>query len=333
LSRIYRRGRVWYIDYTDAQGRRIRESIGAKDAASRVLTERLSQAFGERYLGERHKQNVLFADFSERYMEWARANKRPRTVELNTWLLRPLLQAFGGARLDAVTVAQVEAYKVSRLQQGCGPIGVNKEVQLLRAMLRCAVEWDVLEADPVRRWTMLREPPGRLRYLSLDEIPRLLDACGPTLRPLVQAALMTGMRIGELRALRWEHVDLEHGHIHVTDSKTGERRDLPLCGALTTVLHGLARDGLQVFGSEGHRTAWRTALRRAGIQDFRFHDLRHTFASHLAMQGTPLIAIQQLLGHRSLAMTLRYAHLSPDVRIAAVEQLAQRFGANPAQEK
>jgi integrase len=167
-----------------------------------------------------------------------------------------------------------------------------------------------------------KEPRGRVRFLSDDERQRLLKACQAStsqhLYHVVVLALSTGARKMELLSLTWRNVDLKRGTIALQDTKNGERRTLPLTGLALTMMHQQVQQGdsLLVFPSPDGtkpldiRTAWKTAIRRAGIEDFRFHDLRHSAASYLAMSGASLVEIAEILGHKTLQMTKRYAHLS-----------------------
>ena len=171
---------------------------------------------------------------------------------------------------------------------------------------------------------MERENNGRDRWLTVEEEGRVLAACGPWLRDLVQFALGTGMRMGEILSLSWRGVDLIRRMAMVFHSKNGERRTIPVN---QTVLHLLKERGTLrslrmdlVFPSTTHtplesghlRRAFRVALKKAKIEDFRFHDLRHTFATRLVQAGVELYKVQRLLGHKSPMMTQRYAHHYPE---------------------
>ncbi len=177
---------------------------------------------------------------------------------------------------------------------------------------------------------MPKKPEGRLRYLDGNEIQKLLDACGKSrnsyLAPLVALALNTGMRKGELLGLTWERVDLAadfglSARITLYKTKSGKPRGVPLNQDAVAALEAVesdaeARAGLVFKRGDGSkwgqvRTAFTTALDRAGVQGFRFHDLRHTFASHFMMRGGNLYDLKEILGHADIKMTMRYAHLSP----------------------
>jgi integrase len=175
-----------------------------------------------------------------------------------------------------------------------------------------------------------KEPPGRLRYLSRqEEEDELLEGCRGRFKALVLVALHTGMRRGELLRLTWEDVDFDQGFIHITQTKNGERRTLPINETVWSPLTTLRvrQDIPWVFHDEegrqyGYiRNIFLWACKRAKIRDFRFHDLRHTFASRLVMNGYPLATVSQLLGHKSIYMTMRYAHLSPEHRMGPVRSL------------
>jgi integrase len=158
----------------------------------------------------------------------------------------------------------------------------------------------------------------------------LINHCDPHLKPIVITALNSGMRRGEILGLKWDQVDLKHGFILLDITKNGERREIPINGTLRGVLKGITRrlDIPWVFHDpvtgkpyQDNRRSFHTALRRAGIRDFHFHDLRHTFASHLVIAGVDLTTVKEPLGLKTLSMTLRYAHLAPTHKVKAVDIL------------
>jgi integrase len=178
-------------------------------------------------------------------------------------------------------------------------------------------------------------PGGRQRYLEEEEITRLLDACrrsrNPYLTAIVTVALNTGMRKGEILGLAWESVDLSTSRLTLYRTKSGKPRGVPINRSVYDVLVALEPDAEQRAGLVFHRsgarawgqirTAFTTALDRAGIKGFRFHDLLHTAASHMVMRGASLKDVQEILGHSDLKMTLRYSHLSPAHLRATVDRL------------
>lgn len=212
-------------------------------------------------------------------------------------------------------------------------------------------EWGWVSSNPVKRVRRPIEPRGRVRFLSDAERAALLSACRESTNPylylIVVLALSTGARQGEIVGLRWSHVDLERGVIRLEETKNGERRALPVTGYARELLqkHFDERDAdsSYVFPSLNGkkpiemRRAWRTAVARARIDDFRFHDLRHSAASYLAMNGATLAEIAEVLGHKTLQMVKRYAHLSEQHTAKVVarmnEQIFKTTDNNGQQEK
>jgi integrase len=260
----------------------------------------------------------------ERYRREVLPGKRPGTQAHQGPQLTWWTQQLGHLRLDQVTPARLAACR-DLLAQTRAPATVNRYAAVLSHAFTLAVrEWQWLEASPLQRVRRLREPRGRVRYLSEEERPRLLAACqashNRSLYPVVLLALSTGARKQELLSLTWRDVDLRRAQLTIEHSKNGERRTLPLVGLALETVHTLARvrriDTPLLFPRADGRTsldlryAFHQALREAGLVDFRFHDLRHTAASYLAMQGASLVEIAEVLGHKTLTMVKRYAHLS-----------------------
>lgn len=194
-------------------------------------------------------------------------------------------------------------------------------------------EWEWCQRNPALSVSMERESNGRDRWLTLDEEGRLLAACAPWLRDVVQFALGTGMRMGEILSLSWRGLDLTRRTVMVFQSKNGERRTNPLNQTVLSLikergtLRSLSTD--LVFPSKTHtplesgrlRRAFRLALKKVRIEEFHFHDLRHTFATRLVQAGVELYKVQRLLGHKSPMMTQRYAHHYPESLRDGVEML------------
>lgn len=209
-------------------------------------------------------------------------------------------------------------------------------------------DWQWLEADPMAKVTKPREPRGRVRFLDDAERARLLKACeessNPYLHTVVVLALSTGMRQSEIMRLRWPDIDLDGGRITLHETKNDERRVVPLAGRAHDLLseHAMVRrlDTDLVFPAlrtkrpstelqPMHiRAAWGRAVKAAEIEDFRFHDLRHSAASYLAMNGATLMEIAAVLGHKTLAMVKRYSHLSESDTAGVVAKMNEKlFGA------
>ncbi len=193
----------------------------------------------------------------------------------------------------------------------------------------------------MRKVTKPKESRGRVRFLSEDERPRLLKACkessNPSLYPVVVLALSTGMRQGEIMRLTWDDVDLNRGRAILHETKNDERRAVAITGHALDLLKELSKvrriDSNFLFPSKGNnpqkamslRAPWEAALKKADIEDFRFHDLRHSAASYLAMNGASLAEIAEVLGHKTLQMVKRYAHLSEGHTASVVESMNQKI--------
>lgn len=201
-------------------------------------------------------------------------------------------------------------------------------------------EWEWMEENPMRKISKLSEPRGRVRFLDDEERERLLDACkasvSPYLHTLVVLALSTGARQGEILNLRWNDVDWQRRVITLHDTKNNERRLLPLVHYALQLMeeHNKVRNITSdlVFPSPSKpqipwdsRSAWEAALKRANIDNFRFHDLRHSAASYLAMNGASLAEIAEVLGHKTLQMVKRYAHLSEAHTARVVQRMNERI--------
>jgi integrase len=276
-----------------------------------------------------------FADLVDPYLKWA---VRQKAFKDKQYVVNQLKAKFGPTFLSAFGPIVLDGYQSDLLAVGKAPATVNRHIATLKHMMTKAEEWGWISErvlQDVRRVKKLPENNKRLRYLSDDEADRLMDACqrssvAAELVPIVTLALHTGMRQGEILTLKWNQVDMRNGLILLSDTKSGERRELPMNDTVKAIFRTLPErlDGGKVFVTHMEGPAWRTALRRAGIKDFRFHDLRHTFASRLVMRGVDLATVQSLLGHKTITMTLRYAHLSPSHRAKAVLLLDEKPSVN-----
>ncbi len=264
------------------------------------------------------------ADLLERYTTEVLGAKWPATARKQATHMAWWRQQLGTTRLAEVTPARLTTCR-DQLARTRAPATVNSYLAALSHAFTIAVtEWQWLDGSPMRRVRRLREPRGRVRFLSDEERARLLHACRASqnrwLYPVVVLALATGARKMEILHLTWADVDLRRARITLHDTKNRELRALPLAGHVLEEIRTLAKvrrldtsllfpraDGRQPLDI---RYAWAQALREAGITDFRFHDLRHSAASYLAMSGASLVEMAEILGHKTLQMVQRYAHLS-----------------------
>ena len=193
--------------------------------------------------------------------------------------------------------------------------------------------WGKATSNPVKGVKLLKEDNKRLRYLEKEEIVKLLANCRQHLKPIVILALNTGMRRGEILNLKWRDVDIKRDVIYLLNTKSGEKREQPINEQVKTALIRTRKHPQSpyvFYKKDGSpigdiKKSFFTALIKSGINNFRFHDLRHTFASHLVMSGVDLNTVRELMGHKSIEMTQRYAHLSPNHKKRAVDILNKRM--------
>jgi len=323
MGHIYQRGNNWYIDLR-FKGQRIREMIGpSRKDAEKVIAKKKTEIIENKYLDIRKDLDpIKFHDFAKEYLQWAKTNKKASTCLRDISIMRLFDKEFEGKNIQDITTWQIEKWKSKRGDK-FKPNSVNRELALLKHIFSKAIEWKRIKENSVKSVKCLKGATKRVRYLMPDEIQILLSNCNDLLRgllkPLVTVALHTGARKGELQNLQWPQVDFELGIISLLDTKNGERRDIPINETVKITLKAMDRSNEFVFPNRNGKRiddaqvqiAFTEAVKRSGIEDFHFQDLRHTFASNLVMQGAELNDVRELLGHKKMDMTLRYAHLSP----------------------
>jgi len=245
-------------------------------------------------------------------------------------------KGLGNVPVCELNQQRVEKFLNDRMaERKLSPATRNRHLAHLSSMFNRGKEWGLITSNPAQGIKPLRENGARTRFLDGDEIERLLAASTQTFRPILVTALHTGMRKGEILNLKWADVDFTNRIITIQESKSGKKRMLPMddtvCETLK-VLPSRFKKGY-VFPSpmgEGKplydcRKQFSNAVKQADIHNFRFHDCRHTFASHLVMSGVDLMTVKELLGHATLTMTMRYTHLAPDHRMRAIKILDSAY--------
>jgi integrase len=286
----------------------------------------------------------LSADKREQHLEWWAKHFAGRTLaEITPDVIAEARDALATETFTRGKVRTVKGEKIPPKEYPRSGATVNRYLATLSHLFSIAVkEWRLLDRNPVGDISKKKEARGRIRFLSDTERDALLEACAksdwPPLHMLVLLAISTGARRGELIRLKWADIDLKTARATVHETKNGDPRVLPLVGKALTALRELKLQGSAasewVFQQpsgfpgpyEGFDSHWYAALKAADIQDFRFHDLRHTCASYLAGQGASLLEIGDVLGHRTAAMTMRYSHLTKSHKVAAIEKMAKERG-------
>lgn len=314
---------------------------GAERYERDVRQALLDGTYGKREEEAKEKEIPTLEEYSDEFMDtYVRINNKPSEIESKAGHLRRYLNpALGKRKLDQIGIRQIERLKADLLLKGLSPKTVNNALAVLGKMLRYAEETEILTKAP--RLKLLRVPKPKFDFLDFDEAEKLLKTSSSDSEwfDMIFMALKTGARYGELCELRWYDVDLRNGRLiiqrsfwrdHVTSPKSGRDREIPLSPRTIEFLRRRRhlKSELILCKSDGGRHHHRSAddalkriCRRAMLRPIGWHALRHTFASHLVMRGVPLKSVQELLGHSTMEMTMRYAHLSPEVKRDAVAVL------------
>lgn len=332
---VFKKQGNWWIDFYH-QGKRVRRKVGpSKRVAEMALAGIQVKISKNDFLGICEPKRILFKDFADEYLEYSKANKARSSYDRDvTTIDRHLVPLWGDLDLTRITTKMIEEYKMARLES-VTPSTLNRELNTVKNMFNKATEWGYLRESPAKVTKWIKTSKGSIRFLSRDEADRFLEMCKGSnnqhFHAIVVVAVNTGMRRGEILRLRWEDVDFKRSRLQVVSREDGhtknyESRTVPMNRVVSDLLrkHPRRLDSPFVFCNINGDpfadvdTSFATALRRSGVPHFRFHDLRHTFASWLVMGGVDLRTVQELLGHKDIRMTMRYAHLAPDHMSRAV---------------
>ncbi|MCK4333648.1 site-specific integrase [candidate division WOR-3 bacterium] len=341
---IYRRENGMLYVRVMIDGKLIRRSLQTRKESEALLkTRSVIMAALE---GQKAKEVPTLAEFTKTYLAYSKRQHRESTYTRNLRRMPMLIENLGSMRLDQIDKRAIGTYMQKRAQEVNSPT-VNRDLSLLSSIMEYVLELDLIQENPVRKVKKLRESPGRERYLTTDEIKRLLDACkvlgerkgvghNPILYEIVLTAILTGLRKGNLQNLKWSQVDLENGNIVIPAGEYKNRKPLyfPINPCLQEILSGLRHNypyAEYVFckadGTEygDWKRSFNTACEIAGLKDVRFHDLRHTCGTLLNMLGTNQYTIRALMGHRTLAASKRYVHTPPETAREASNALGDRL--------
>ena len=320
---IYLKDGSYHIDYY-VKGRRRREMIGTSLKLARtVRNKRLIQIAEGKFLDIDKINRIKLGDFVKQFLEtYSKPNKA--TWKDDNCRLNGAAGFFGsGTYLDEITPKNIEQFKNYKLQGGTKAATINRYLTVLQTMYKIAIEWGHAKENPLLKVKHLREDNVVLRFLEEEEIARLLEASSDYLKPIIVTALNTGMRRMEIFNLKWSDVDFRRGLVSMHKTKNNDIKVIPMNTLLRHTLARVREHSISeyVFPIKSIRKDFSNALKCARISDCRFHTLRHTFASHLVMQGVDLVTVKELMGHKSIKMTMRYSHLSQDHKSKAVEAL------------
>jgi len=333
----------WYLDYYMPDGKRKREvvsiqgvdpsKITQRDALNALAVRKSAIAQGKFDIAQTEKR-IPFTKLAERFMEYSRANKK--SYERDVTSLKFLNKHFGDKTIQQINTWHVEQYKSKRQKEdtryGRPPskATINRELACLKTMFNKAIEWGMTSTNPAKNVKLFKENNINLRILSDEELKALYDNANDLLKSVLIVAVNTGMRRSENHNLKWEDINFKEGFLTVGDSKNGDSRTIPFNDILADTLLRLKEhsNSEYVFShSDGTpiksvKKGFWSALKRSGINHCRFHDLRHTFASKLVMAGVDIVTVQELMGHKSIIMTKRYSHPTPEHKKQAVNRLS-----------
>lgn len=333
MAGVYRRGDVWWVRFR-LNGVHVRRSAKTTKKTEAVVF--LAQLMEEHARSGRSeaRPRYLLAEASERFFTEARL--KDGTVETYRYNSQTLSRILGPVHLDEIDRRTLADFISARKRTGVADATIRRDLAFLGSMFTMAERWGWVDTSPVTKAVkkMLRESRPRTRYLTHEEFDRLYEAASEPLRPILVLAVETGLRKTELLGLTLANIDLQRRELNLEKTKAGRPRQVPLSRRALTVIRELLerrdrpRSAFLLHGPSGGRVgnprkAFVNACRRAGIKDFRWHDLRHTFASWWVQGGGDLYRLSRVLGHSTLQMTARYGHLRTDDLHEELERVAQ----------
>lgn len=331
----------YQVDAYDAYGKRVRKRFRRLKEAQAFEKGLLFEAVGDT-APEAAIDDITFSELVTKFLEWCQKNRSPVTCKVYACTLKAhLVPRFGRLRLSEITPVMLERHRQQR-QQTVSNLTANRDVSMVSVVYRQAIRWGHARVNPATGMEKLKEQQKPPRFFTFDEVERLLAVAERHVHyPLILTALHTGMRKRELLNLAWTDVDFEQGVIRIQNAKNYSYRYIDLTPELNAVLltakalHSGSHE--RVFEFRGNPIvssidrALHKLAQRAGLPPFRLHVLRHTFASHLAMEGESAYMIQMSLGHREPRSTQRYTHLTPDSYRSSNRRL--RYGRKATQER
>lgn len=337
--RVYLRGKSWCVDYA-VDGKRIRKSFGRQKKVAELYLKNIEVKIAKGEELSPKYDSIPLSDFITKYLEYSKQNKSQGTYRTEISRIR-ILQQFlkdkGIQKLETITPELVEKFKSVVLQRASAAT-FNHYLVMIKAMLNKAVAWRHLKENPLRDVKKLKITNARqVRFFTPEEISTILDKVDPFMEKAIKILLYTGMRRSELVYLTWDDIDFHNKLITVQSKpevgfhpKSHRPRSIPIHPELEQLLLDLPQRGEYVFDNGNNEPVhckdyytkrFIRILKAAGIRNANLHTLRHTFASNLVMAGVDLRTVQELLGHSTIKVTERYAHLSPDHRTRAVKLL------------
>jgi integrase len=346
---IFKRGPVWWMRFS-YQGKQIRESTGTDDRklAQRIFDKTKGEIAKGTWFEHLPGEDYTFAELMDKYLkEYSAVNKAKSSPIRDIRLNNHLQKHFGKFYLPEITPKMISEYKIKRRNEGASARTLNYELTVMSHAFNLATkEWEIIKDNPVQKVAKEKVRNQVERWLTDEEEKRLMSASPDWLRPIITFAIYTGFREGEILGLKWSQVDFSRREITISEQKNGQLDTLPLNKKVINVLREIwnnrQKDAEYVFPSQhntriSHRNLFRAfqiAKEKAKIEKFRFHDLRHTFATRLVQSGVDIYAVQKLGRWKTLSMVTRYGHFNTESLRSSIEvmdKVEKKISTNLAQ--
>ncbi|SFH01845.1 Site-specific recombinase XerD [Methylobacterium gossipiicola] len=334
MATVYRRGDVWWVRFRMGGAHIRRSAKTSKKSEAQALLAKLMEEHAQAARGEVLPRHLL-TEAIERFFEEVRL--KTGTIETYRYNARTLTRILGPLHLDEIDRRVIAEFVTIRKRTEVADATIRRDLAFLGSVFTMAERWGWVVTSPVTKAVKkaLKESRPRTRYLTRDEFVRLHDAASASLKPILVLAVETGLRKEELLSLTMTSIDLRRRELHLEVTKSGRPRLVPLSRAALVVIREMLeqrsrpRSPYLLCRSDGRRVgdprkAFEGACERAKIKDFRWHDLRHTFASWWVQDGGDLYRLSRILGHATLQMTARYGHLRTDDLHEEIERVAQK---------
>lgn len=346
---VFRKNGKWYCQFM-VKGERVHKLLDGATTKEQAKDLESAERFKLRQIQngmmEREKKVVYLKELIALYLRYAEANKKSYANDKHSTKI--FLQVWGNCNVKAITPNVIEDFKQRMIiERKNKNATINRHLEILSKMFNVGIANELIENNPMRAVKKLKENNYKVRVLSADEEKRLFaeiergyDVIGRErvpkviypyihLRPLIICALQTGMRRGEIFNLKWYNIDFEYGFIELTETKSGKSRRIPISNKLMQVLESVKHDNEEyVFVNpetdmpyNDIKRSFHAVLEKAHIENFRFHDLRHTAATRMLEKGADIRTVQEILGHSSVLVTQRYTHSTPQYKKSAIELL------------
>ena len=345
MASLFSRYGSWYGIFTKNYKQKWVKIGKMSKASAKEVLRKLEEQYDKKKFGIVDEKSIYFEEYSKIYLEYSNTNKAAMSYERDKTSMKVLLRFLGSVYLPGLSSQHIEQFKTKRIKENVSPRTVNIELRCLSHMLNKAVEWNYIRESPYKGVKLLRYEKKPPRFLTKEEVSKLMEAASPWLKPILTIMLNTGVREGERKRLNFNDIDFKNKIIIVSSSKTKEFRAVPMNQEVEKTLRWLQKnyippysnfngtvprkehqkefvfcneDGSQV---QSIKKSFSNACKKAGLKGVSPHTLRHTFASHLVMSNVDLRTVQGLLGHKNIATTMIYSHLTGEHLARGVEKL------------